>query len=365
MNELQEALGISGKQKIFTKTIQKPKYYNKVKDNTLLKENYNFMADLLFLPKTKKGFQYLFVIVDLATDEFDYEPLKEKSSSEIVKAIYSIDKRPYIKINFDRGQSIRTDSGKEFEGSFGKWMYQHSILHRIAQPNRHIQVANVERLNGILGTLFNGYMNSIEEKTGKPYKEWTDKLDFIREKLNKIRKKKLPDNIFTYIYPEWNAFKVLFNKKYVKKKETETEPRYEEIKPKYKVGDLVYVVLETPEDALGNKQPGLFRNGDYRLTKEPHKITKLLYYHGPPYYRYIVSTFKGVSYQEAELKPAIGETDEKFKVKKIIGKKKIKKVLHYLVWFKGETKKEASWQPAQNLIDDGLQDYIDDYNENN
>ena len=77
------------------------------------------------------------------------------------------------------------------------------------------------------------------------------------------------DNIFTYIYPEWNAFKELPS---TSKKEK--EPRYEEIKPKYKVGDLVYVVLETPEDALGNKQSGLFRNGDYRLTKEPHKITK-------------------------------------------------------------------------------------------
>ena len=353
MNVLEAELGITGKQKTLTKTIQKPKHYNKVKDNTLLKEDYNFMADLLFLPKTKEGYLYLFVIVDLATDEFDYEPLTGKTPSDIVKAIYAIDKRPYIKIHFDRGQSIRTDDGTEFKGSFNKWLYQHSILHRIAQPNRHIQLANVERLNGILGKLLNGYMNSVEEATGKTYREWTDKLDLIREKLNEIRRKKLPDNIFTHIYPHWNAYKPIKNSK---------KEKYEEIKPKYKVGDLVYVVLETPENALGKKLKGLFRNGDYRLTKEPHKILQLLYYHGPPYYRYIVNGFDGVSYQEAELKAAVGETDEKFKVKKIIGKKTVKKVLYYLVWWKGYKRDEATWETAQNLLEDGLDEYIDEYN---
>ena len=109
-------------------------------------------------------------------------------------------------------------------------MYNYSILLRTAQPNRHIQVANVERLNGILGTLLNGYMNSKEEQTGKVYKEWTDKLDIIRKDLNKIRKKKLPDDIFTYLYPSWNAEKEV--KSTSKKKK---EIQYEMIKPKYKI----------------------------------------------------------------------------------------------------------------------------------
>ena len=357
MNALKEQLGITGKQKTFTQVIQKPKHYNKVKDNTLLKENYNFMADLLFLPKTKQGFQYAFVIVDLATDEIDIEPIANIDSSNIVKSIYTISKRPYIQIKPDIGQSIRTDSGTEFQGSFKKWMYNNSILLRTAQPNRHIQVANVERLNGILGTLLNGYMNSKEEQTGKVYKEWTDKLDIIRKDLNKIRKKKLPDDIFTYLYPSWNAEKEI--KSTSKKKK---EIQYEMIKPKYKKGDLVYVVLETPENALGKKQKGLFRNGDYKLTKEPHKITKVLYYHGKPYYRYLVNTFNGVSYQEAELRPATGEKDEKYKVKQIIGKRTYKNVLQYKVWWKGYAKIFATWEPATRLIEDGLQEYIDEFN---
>lgn len=346
-------MGITGKQKELTKAIRKPKNYNKVKDNVLLKDNVNFMADLLFLPTTKKGFRYAFVIVDLASDEFDIEPLKNKTASDIVKAIFTISDRPYIQIRPDTGQSIRTDSGSEFKGSLKLWMFKNSILMRTAQPNRHIQMANVERLNGTLGTLLNGYMNAKEQETGKIYKEWTDKISLIRTELNKIRKKKLPDNIFTYIYPTWNAEKEIVSKSKKKK-----EIIYELIEPKYKKGDLVYVALETPENALGQKQSNTFRNGDYRWTKEPHKITKVLYYHGPPYYRYLVNTFNGVSYQEAELKSASKEKDETYKVREIIGKRTHKNVLQYKVWWRGFAKVFATWEPAANLIEDGLQNYI-------
>jgi hypothetical protein len=186
--------------------------------------------------------------------------------------------------------------------------------------------------------------------TGKPYLEWTDVIDEIRIELNKIRDKtsKLPENIFTYDYPVWNAE--------TKGKEPEL------IKNKYKVGDLVYVSLETPENKVGEKQKGLFRNGDYRLTKEPHKILRILYYHGAPYYRYIVNGFKGVSYQEAELKPAKGEQHEKFKVQDIIGRKTSKKIVYYQVWFKGFPKANAIWTKETDLIEDGLKPYIDRFN---
>lgn len=347
MDKLKELLNITKKQELLT-TIRKPKFYNKVKDNVLLKENMNFMADLLFLPTTKKGFKYAFVIVDLASDEFDIEPLDKKEPLNIVKAVEKIKKRKYIQLLKDKGQSLRVDSGTEFRGTFKTYLYEHSILLRVAQPNRHIQVANVERLNSILGKLFNGYLNSKEEETGKTYREWTDVIDIIRTSLNEIRKKKLPDDIYTYIYPEWNA------------QTTDKKGNVYLVEPKYKVDDLVYVVLETPEDTLGNKLYGNFRNGDYRLTKEPHKILKVLYYHGKPFYRYIVNGFSGVSYQEDELKPAQGETHEKFKVKEIIGKKTIKKQIYYKIWWKGYLKKDATWELKKELLND-IPDLIESY----
>lgn len=123
-------------------------------------------------------------------------------------------KRRYIKKPY---ASIRTDAGSEFKnGIFKKWMYDNSILHKIAEPERHKQLANVENLNKTLGRLFNGYMNFKEEESGGEYREWTDILDTVRKRLNDIRR--IPEgDIFTDVYQPID------------------------IKPeRFKVGDIVY-----------------------------------------------------------------------------------------------------------------------------
>ena len=342
MDELKKLLNIDAKQSTFTKNYKKPKFYNKVKDNIPLIEDKNYMGDYLFLPLTKEKYRYLLVIVDLATDEFDIEPMKDKTSQNVVEAVLKMKKRPYIHLKNNEGQSIRTDDGNEFKGTFKEFCKKNSILLRPALPNRHIQLPNVERLNGILGTLLNGYMNSEEIKTGKKFKEWVKVVPLIRKNLNIIRKKKLPDNIYTHIYPHWDATLPI---------ETASgKTLYKIIEPKYNVGDLVYVMLESPENALGEKQKGLFRNGDYKLSNIPKKIEKILYYSGKPYYRYIVSGYKGVSYQEAELKPATDEEEEKFEVKQILKRKTINNKFEYLIWWRGEKKSQATWEPRENLV---------------
>ena len=340
MEELKKLLKITNKQSIFTKSYKKPKFYDKVKDNIPLVPDKNFMADYLFLPKTKQGYKYLLVVVDLASNLFDIEPMKDKKPESVVDAVLDMDKRPYIHFHANEGQSIRTDAGNEFKGSFKDFCKKNSILFRPALPNRHIQLPNVERLNGVLGSLLNGYMNGMELKNGKSYSEWSNVIPTIRTKLNQIRKNKLPDNIFTHIYPHWDATIPIKNK----------EDVYKIIEPKYKVGDLVYVKLETPENALGEKQSNSFRNGDYKLSNIPKKITKVLYYSGKPYYRYLVSGYDGVSYQEDELVSANGETEEKFEVKEILKRKKIKDKYEYLIWWRGEKKSDATWEPRDNLI---------------
>ena len=79
MKKIIEKLNIDEK---FTKTKKKPKTYTHIKDNIPLKADYNLMADLLFLPQTE-GYKYLLVVVDLATDEFDMEPLKRIFQSSL------------------------------------------------------------------------------------------------------------------------------------------------------------------------------------------------------------------------------------------------------------------------------------------
>ena len=323
----------------YTKKIKKPRWFNRVKDNIPMIEDYNFMADILMLPKTKKGFRYLLVIVDLASDEFDIEPMKTKEPKETLSAMEKMFTRKHIKKPY---ASIRTDGGTEFQGVFHTYLYDQSILHRVAEPARHKQLANVESLNKTLGRLFNGYMNAKEEETMEQYREWDEVVDIVRKDLNKIRKKTLGDHLDV-------EYKV---------------PKFE-VAPKFKVGDIVYRISEEPRDALGNKQnSSSFRMGDYRFELVPKKIKKIVFYTGENPNRYILEGHNNVSYAEHELIKA-KEDEEKFEIKKIIGKKKEKNTIYYLVWWKGGLKKDASYETRTGLIKDGLKWLIDEYEKSN
>lgn len=332
MKSLLKKLNIDEK---FTKPSKKQKTFNNIKNNIPHKEDYNFMADLLELPKTKKDFKYLLVVVDLASDEFDIEPMTNKESQTVLNAMKTMFKRKHINKPY---ATIRTDGGSEFKSVFHKYLQENlKVLHKVALPNRHKQMANVESLNKQLARLFNGYMNKIEIETKKTYREWTDILKIVREELNKIRKKdvkKLPDH-------------TSFNPTQLNK---------------YKVGDIVHQKLDWAENALGNKQSTpFFRMGDFRFSSVPKKILQVLIMNDYPYYRYIIEGLPNVSYSENELIISV-EKESKFKVKKIIGKKKIKKEIYYLVWFEKYLKRNAVWLKEKQLLEDGLKKEIDEFN---
>lgn len=322
-----------------TKLHSREKTFTKIKNNIPREANYNLMADVLFLPTDKNGYKYLLVVVDLATNAFDIEPMKTKDAPTALTATKKIFKRKYVKKPY---ASIRTDAGTEFQGVFHKWLYDESIFHSVAKEGRHKQLANVESLNRTLGRLFNGYMNTIEIETKKSYREWTKVVPIIREKLNKIRYMK-PGNSVTYDYPVQSY----------------------SVEPKYKVGDIVHVKLDEPENALGEKQPTKkFRMGDIRYDSTPRKITKVLYYTGGDSpYRYLVTGIKRTSYSEKELIPAEEEKEE-YEVKQILDKIVEDGQTWYLVWYKGEKKAEASWQPERNVKDTAPLK-IKEFNDNN
>lgn len=79
-----------------------------MKDNVPLVPDWNMMADLLFLPTAKFGFKYLFCIVDLATDEFDIQEIKNKEPQTVLKAMQKCFTRKYVK---EPKYSLKTDSG--------------------------------------------------------------------------------------------------------------------------------------------------------------------------------------------------------------------------------------------------------------
>jgi hypothetical protein len=130
------------------------------------------------------------------------------------------------------------------------------------------------------------------------------------------------------------------------------EPKVQAL-PKYKTGDIVYRPLEKPIGEYGK-----FRSGDNRYDMVPRKVKNVYLYDNN--WRYRLVDFPNVAYAEAELKPA-AEEEERYEVKKIIGKRSVNKIVQYLVWWKRQLKKDSTWENRTSLIEDGLEEYIEDY----
>ena len=69
-----------------TKKRIRTKEFNSFADNYRKEANCNFMLDLLFLPTAKYGMKFLLVCLDIASRKFDMEPIKDKTSTIVLKA---------------------------------------------------------------------------------------------------------------------------------------------------------------------------------------------------------------------------------------------------------------------------------------
>ena len=331
MKSVYDKLKISKEVLNHTKQWRKPPQET-VKDLVPPYEDYNFQMDILELPKTKKGYNRLLVLVDLANDEIDFEPMKTKTPKEVLAAMKTIFNRPYLNKPY---ASIRTDKGSEFKGVVKDYLYNESILHTTAEPGRHKQISNIESANKQIGKTLNLYMNSMLKKLDlEDYNEWTDILPELRKELNKYRKKPLtPIDDSIYRIDKQN---------------------------KFCEGDYVKRKLDRPHDIRGYVQnTENFRAGDITVDFIPRKIIKVLSY--PQGWRYILDGLPHVSYTEYELikvDPPVAVLQE---VREIIDHKTVGRKKYYKVWWRGELKKQATWELAKNLIEDGLEDYIQFY----
>jgi len=334
--------------KLFKKS--KIKKFDNVKENIPLIPDYNFMADLLILPRTEKeGYNGLLTMVDLATDEIDFEPYKTKEPKEILECMEKIFKRNYLKKPY---ASIRTDNGTEFKGVFHKWLYDNSILHTTNQPDRHRQMGNIENVNKQIGKIIQTYLGDLDLKNKKRNTDWIKILAVIREELNKFRKKNIPDTPYTHIY-------------------TPIQPQKYATEPIFEIDDLVYYPLEVPHDTLTGKirgqQSNNFRVGDIRYYQTPKKIKHIFIY--PKGFRYMLEGLNNVSYMERELLKYDKPIEEiQAEIKKIINKRKVNNRFQYLVWWKNEPKPtindENKWLPKSQLVAEGQQYQIDKYENN-
>jgi hypothetical protein len=155
-----------------------------------------------------------------------------------------------------------------------------------------------------LGKILNDYMSSVELQTGKVYRQWPDIIDTVIIEMNKIRKRELPDiNEFDtrFVNDIKQIRKVIYNKKTGEKIE---KIEQEFIKPKFRVGQYVYVLLKTPKNILGkNQSTSNFRAGDMTVDPERREITEVLMMNGKgPLYRYLVDGYRHISFSESQLR---------------------------------------------------------------
>lgn len=335
MNDIFTKLNIDDDTKTFTHPVRKDRKFTHFNDTSILAEDFNFQADLLFLPETETKYKYLLVAVDIATREIDFEPLKNKEPKTILKAFFEIFKRPIL--NKPKA-TIQTDSGTEFMGQFHNWLYNENILHNVKLPGRHSQQSIVENANKKLGNIISVWLKSQTKRKGTT--DWTTILPLLRTELNKDKQHlNLSDAVQYFLNSE------TYDKK-----------------PKYKVGDLVHRLLDTPEDTHGDKLYGLFRVGDYRWETIPRKIIKIIQMFNNKVipHRYILEGLPNVSFTERQLMPS-KEIQPKYRIREIIGKRKRNGRIEYLIWWKGYKKDKSTWERRVSLIDDGNKSLINEY----
>ena len=315
----------------FSKPQQTKKTWSKVVNQVPRQQDVSVMIDLLELPKTRQGYRYLLVAVDLWSREVDFEPLSTKISTAVRDALKKIFRRGIVGPMKAPAQ-LSTDGGREFEGAFDKWLDEKNIYHKRSLPYRHTQQSVVERMNRTLGRLLNLYMSKKQIESGETYREWAELLPYLRTKMNDpiIRKLREDEDVFEEKPPALDPMR----------------------KPKFSVGDLVHRQLDYPEDVFGKKQPTEnFRAGDMRYEREPREIVDVFPYPPPVHFRFQLDGLENVSYPAWQLMES--DLDEKmYRVKQLIGRKTVKNELFYLVWWEGEKKSQATWEPKSNLVID-------------
>jgi hypothetical protein len=326
-----------GTNEFFTKADMKKKY-NKFVTAVVPQEDFNYMSDLIEMPTTKSGFKWILVVLDLATNVFDIEPMQNKEATTTLNAFKKIVKRGILILP---EISIKTDGGTEFKGAFDKYLTEHKIMHKTAKAYRKQQMGPVEGLNTTIARLLMNYLNDKSMELDKDYSNWDDILDMVREEVNQYRVRDL------------GKLKQYQDAHYFDPEEAGD--------PEFNIGQYVHYKVDRPIDIRGNPiNDGKFRQGDRIFSLETRQIVDILCYPSEPHYRYKLHDMVNVSYSASELKLS-KQKDDYYILRKIIGVKTVAKKKFYLCWWKGELKADATWEAVDKLLEDGLADEIAEF----
>lgn len=213
---------------------------------------YYGQADVLYLPEDSK-FKYALVVTDVGTREVDAEPMKGRSSSDVLDAFKTIYGRKILQLPIF---GMTVDSGTEFKGVVPKWFKDNNIKIRESVVGRKRQVAIAERANRTIGSAIFRLQANEEFNTGKTNTDWTNALPKIIKAMN-IQAKKTVARL---------------------KKQYSDDPL---VSPKtgklIPIGTKVRKQLDQPKGlAQGEKLHGRFRASDQRFDFLPYTVTDVI-----------------------------------------------------------------------------------------
>jgi len=254
--------------------------YDNFEKNLFPRHGYNFMCDLIYMPENE-NYEYILVVLDLWSKQFDLEPMKNRSASTTLKHFKKMLSRSYItKKNM---RTMASDNGGEFLREFGKFLKDNSIYHKTANPGRHKQLQPIDGIIHQIMRVLNGKMIADELETGVSSSKWVAIIKDVTKRLNmaNLRKDGDPYDISRYQVQD---------------------DQFTDDNAKFKIGDQVLRKLDRPENTFGRTQSGRFRAGDFRWSRKPETVEYI--YHYPKTIRYRVSNYKHVAYTEQELRLA-------------------------------------------------------------
>lgn len=294
--------------------------------------------DTLYMPYDG-DYHLALTVVDTGSRLTDCEPMKSSKAVDALNALKRIYSRPKKERILEKPTvSIEVDSGSEFKAEFKKYFQKEDIFFRVAQSGRSRQQGLVENRNGLIGRTLMRRMVAEELLTGEKSVEWIHYLPKLIKMMNERYYLKKVD---------------------LKVGEIMANPKYNnDSKELLNVGQLVRVQLDKPENVLNNKRlHGKFREGDIKFSLKTYKIDRMQMIPNQP----IFYKLKGLNplYTKSQLLPVSDaaklpprSVQNKFIIEKIIDKKKIKGLIHFLVKWKGEDEKFNTWEPRKVLIED-------------
>lgn len=297
--------------------------------------------DTLYMPEDN-GVNLALTVVDTGSRLTDCEPIKGKKSIDALNALKRIYNRPKKDRILEKPSvSIEVDDGSEFKADFKAFFGKEKVYMRVAQPGRSRQQGLVENRNGLIGRTLMRRMVAEELLTGSKSVEWIHYLPKLIAMMNEKYYLKPID---------------------MKPAEVMAEPKTDRFSSELlNVGQKVRVQLDKPINLLNKKRlHGKFREGDAKFSLDTYTIDRIQVLPNQPVF-YKLKDVKGkllkplytkhqllVVSENSKMPPRT--VQHKFIIEKVLDKKKMKGLIHFLVKWKGYSDEHNSWEPRKELI---------------